>query len=315
MSKERGEDMIQRPPYPQGVAFVEGRYTDMAGAKISVLDWGFLRSDATYDVVHVWNGRFFRLDKHLERFRTSVERLRMTLPYADSAITDILRACVQRAGLEKAAYVEMIMTRGRSPTFSRDPRDAIGNFMAFAIPFSWIANAEQRERGLSIAIASISRIPPESVDSTIKNYHWLDLIAGLYEAFDRGCESVVLVDGAGNVTEGPGFNIFAVKNGRLSTPDRGVLHGITRQTVFDLCRESNLEIQAGPLAVKALREADEVFLSSTAGGIVPITRIDGDPISDGRPGPLSQRLTKLYWEKHSEDAWTTPVAISVRAGE
>ena len=307
MNKEMTVEAFQKPSYPQGVAFVEGRYTDMAGAKISVLDWGFLRSDATYDVAHVWNGRFFRLDKHLARFRHSAERLRMTLPYDDSAITGILRECVQRAGLEKAAYVEMIMTRGVSPTFSRDPRDAIGNFMTFAIPFSWIANAEQRERGLSIAIASISRIPPESVDPTIKNYHWLDLIAGLYEAFDRGSESVVLVDGAGNVTEGPGFNIFAVKNGRLCTPERGVLHGITRQTVFDLCRESNLEIRAAPVPVEALREADEVFLSSTAGGIVPITRIDGEPVSDGRPGPLSQRLAKLYWEKYDEDAWTTPV--------
>jgi branched-chain amino acid aminotransferase len=209
--------------------------------------------------------------------------------------------------LEDAAYVEMIMTRGHSPTFSRDPRDAVGNFIAFAIPFGWIANEEQRQRGLDVAISSVPRIPPDSVDPTVKNYHWLDLVAGMFEAYDQGRENVVLVDGAGNVTEGPGFNLFAVKQGKAYTPEAGVLHGITRQTALDLCAETNVETVAAPLSIDRLKAADEVFITSTAGGIMPVTKLDGAPVGDGAPGPLTQRLAALYWEKHEDPAWTTPV--------
>jgi branched-chain amino acid aminotransferase len=195
--------------FPDGIAYVDGDYRPMSEAKISVLDWGFLRSDATYDVVHVWDGKFFRLDRHIDRFMASIEKLRMTLPVDRDGLARVLNECVRRAGLREA-YVEMILTRGHSPTFSRDPRDAVNNFIAFAIPFGWVMNEEQRARGIDVTIAETKRIPVESVDPTVKNYHWLDLVAGLFEAYDRGGENVVLTDMAGNITEGPGFNIFAV---------------------------------------------------------------------------------------------------------
>src|SRR5690625_3682850 len=162
----------------------------------------------------------------------------------------------------------MICTRGHSPTFSRDPREAINRFIAFAIPFGWIATEEQRERGMSLWIASIPRIPASSVDPTIKNYHWLDLVQGIFEAYDNNAENVVLSDGAGNVTEGPGYNIFAVEGGRIHTPDQGVLEGITRRTALELCQELGLETVVAPLAQERLRRADEVFITSTAGGIM-----------------------------------------------
>ena len=292
--------------YPDGVAFVDGEYGPMSTAKISVLDWGFLRSDATYDVVHVWQRRFFRLDRHLDRFLASVEKLRMTLPYDRAELAAILTECVRRSGFDDA-YVEMICTRGVSPTFSRDPRDAVNRFIAFAIPFGWIANAEQRARGLHIAISQVPRIPPESVDPTVKNYHWLDLVAGMFEAYDRGAENVVLVDLAGNLTEGPGFNLFVVKDGAVATPARGVLEGITRQTALDLCAELGVAASARPVDTDAVRAADEIFITSTAGGIMPVTRVDDAPVGDGKPGPVTGRLLDLYWQKHTDPAWTTPV--------
>lgn len=292
--------------FPDGIAYVDGDYRPMSEAKISVLDWGFLRSDATYDVVHVWDGKFFRLDRHIDRFMASIGKLRMTLPVDRDGLAYILNGCVRRAGFRES-YVEMILTRGRSPTFSRDPRDAVNNFIAFAIPFGWVMNEEQRARGIDVTIAETRRIPVESVDPTVKNYHWLDLVAGLFEAYDRGGENVVLTDMAGNITEGPGFNIFAVKDGRAATADRGVLEGITRQTAIELCRELQIPVDISAVPANALRGADEIFLTSTAGGIMPVTRIDGRPIGDGKPGRITGRLTEMYWAKHDDPAWTTPV--------
>src|SRR5690606_27429453 len=128
--------------YPEGVAFLDGQFVPMSQAKVSVLDYGFLHSDATYDTVHVWNGRFFRLDLHIERFFGGLKLLRMTIPFDREAVAGILHDCVALSG-HRSAYVEMLCTRGASPTFSRDPRDAVNRFMAFAVPFGSVANAEQ----------------------------------------------------------------------------------------------------------------------------------------------------------------------------
>jgi branched-chain amino acid aminotransferase len=96
--------------------------------------------------------------------------------------------------------------------------------------------------------------------------------------------------------------VFALVGGRLITPDEGVLDGITRKTVFELCAETNLEWSAEPLPATTLRSADEVFLSTTAGGLVPITTIDGAKVGDGAPGPVTWRLRDLYWKKR-EAGW------------
>lgn len=293
--------------YPAGVAYMDGQYLPMSEARVSVLDWGFLHSDATYDTVHVWNGRFFRLDLHLDRFHGGVERLRMNLPLAREAIAEILANCVALLGL-RSAYVEMICTRGGSPTFSRDPREATNRFMAFAVPYGSVANAEQLERGLHVAISNTVRIPPSSVDPAIKNYHWLDLVRGLYDAYDRQAETALLLDANGNVAEGPGFNVFVVRGGVLRTPAFGVLPGITRRSVFDLCVECGLPAVAADVSVRELKEADEVFITSTAGGIMPVTRVEGLPIAAGRVGTVTRRLMDLYWAKHEHPEWSTPVA-------
>ena len=292
--------------FPPGIAYIDGQYVPMSEAKISVLDWGFLRSDATYDVVHVWQGRFFRLDKHIDRFLAGIAKLRMELPFSRDKLEEILKQCVRRAELNDA-YVEMVLTRGVSPTFSRDPRDANPTFLAFAIPFGWVANEDQRKRGLDLHIAKIERIPPNAVDPTVKNYHWLDLVAGLFEAYDAGAESVVLVDRDGNICEGPGFNLFAITDGRAITPASGVLHGITRQTALELLDELGVPAAAGTVSAEALKAADEVFITSTAGGIMAVRSVDGQAYPSGAPGPITQQLTELYWVKHSDPDWSQPV--------
>jgi branched-chain amino acid aminotransferase len=292
--------------FAAGAAWIDGDYVPIGEARIPINDWGFVRSDVTYDVVGVWHGRFFRLDKHLDRFFRGIGKLHMTCPFDRHQVTDVLSQCVRLSGLREA-YVEMILTRGVPPQGSRDPRECENRFYVFAIPYVWIASPEKQQTGLDLTVSRVPRIPPQSVDPTVKNFHWGDMVQGLFEAYERGGETAVLTDGSGNITEGPGFNLFASKDGRLITPGEGVLLGITRQTVIDLAERLNVKVEVGILSEATLRAADEVFISSTAGGVIPITRVDGAPVGDGAPGPLTQRLRTMYWDAHDDPAWTLAV--------
>jgi branched-chain amino acid aminotransferase len=292
--------------YADGAAFVDGRFVPVAEARVPILDWGFLRSDATYDVAHVWRGCFFRLEDYLDRFERSMEHLRLSPPYDRSEIRDILIECVRLSGL-RDAYAEVICTRGIPKPGSRDPRDCDNRFYAFVVPFIWIADPEKQERGLHAVIGSKQRIAPESVDPTVKNYHWLDLETGLLESYDRGGETVILVDADDNVVEGPGFNVFAVHDGAISTPDRGVLEGITRKTIIELAASHDIQLAARPVPADELRQAKEVFLSSTAGGVIPVTMVDGETVGNGEPGPLTRQLRAAYWELHDDPRFSLPV--------
>jgi branched-chain amino acid aminotransferase len=290
----------------RGIAFVEGEFVPLADAAVPMLDRGFLRSDTTYDVVHVWQGRYFRLDDHLDRFARSAAGLRMTLPLAREEIVAALTGCVRRAGLADA-YVQMTLTRGVPPPGTRDPRLCQNRFSAFAQPFVWIANAEQRERGLAMIVSETQRIPPEAVDPRIKNFHWLDLTRSIFEAADAGADVAILPDRDGNVTEGAGFNIFARFGRTLVTPDRGVFEGITRLSMIELAPELQLAVAERALPADELRRADEVFITSTAGGVMPVTRLDGAVLGDGTPGTLTRALHDLYWQRHAEGWHATPV--------
>ena len=294
-------------PFAKGCAHIGGQFLPIGDACIPILDTGFLRSDLTYDVVAVWNGKFFRLEDHLDRFEKGWKKLRMKPDIGRHEMSTILFECVRRSGL-KNAYVEMILTRGIDEAGTRDPRTFRNRFYAYAIPYVWIVKSEDQEAGIHLIVAEKTvRIPPEAIDPTIKNFHWGDLVRGLFEAYDRGGYTVVLTDSEGYITEGPGFNIFIYSQGELLTPDSGVLEGITRKTVLDLAGELGIPTRPSRFRARELKQADEVFISSTAGGVMPVTRVDGQPVGAATPGAVTSVICKRYWEAHDEERWTSAV--------
>jgi branched-chain amino acid aminotransferase len=299
------------PPVPLvaefegGCSFCEGAYVPLSEAKISLFDWGFTRSDVTYDVATTWKGAFFRLDVHLDRFFASLEKMRLGIPYSRAQLRDILHGCVRAGGLQDA-YVAMVCTRGVPPRGARDPRLAENRFYAYALPYVWIAPPEKQAAGIDLHVSSRQRIALSSVDPTIKNYHWIDLVQSMFDAYDRGCDTSCVVDAQGCVTEGPGFNVFAVREGIVHTAARGVLEGVSRRTAIELCARLNIPLRVASLPVAVLRGADEVFLTSSGGGVLPIAKIDGLPLP-AFPGPVTKRLQEAYWAIHDEPAHRDPV--------
>jgi branched-chain amino acid aminotransferase len=297
--------------YAAGAAYVNGRYMPIFEASIPLTDWGYRRSDATYDVIGVWRGRFFRLDDHLRRFRASMKAFRMQPQETDDDIRAILNRCVALAGLQDA-YVAVDCLRGRPPAgMPYHPAFARNYITAFAVPWICLLSPEQMRRGAHLVIAETLRIPTRSVDPRAKNFHWADLTKGQFEALDRGAEFCVLLDEEGNVTEGAGYNVFAVTGGRVATPDSGVLEGMTRLSVMELCRELGIPAEIRPMPAHELREADEIFLATTAGGIMPASRIDGRIMGNDMPGQISERLREAFWARREQGWHGTPVDYSV----
>jgi len=298
---------VRTGEFEGGSVFIEGDWKPLSEAKISLFDWGFTRSDATYDVASVWKGAFFRLEDHLDRFFASLAKVRMAIPYSREQVRQILHGCVRAGGLPDA-YVAMVCTRGVPPPGSRDPRLATNRFYAYAVPFVWIAPPDKQRSGIDLHISRRVRIAPESVDPTVKNYHWLDLVQSLFDAYDRGADTSCVVDSDGNVAEGPGFNVFAVRDGVVRTPARGVLEGVSRRTVLELCEALAIPLRVAALPAADLAGADEVFLSSTGGGVLPIAKVDGRPLRGAFPGPVTQRLQGAYWALHDDPRHRDPVA-------
>jgi branched-chain amino acid aminotransferase len=290
-----------------GIAFIDGEYVPSDKAKISVFDLGFSRSDVAYDVVSTWKGLFFRLDDHVDRFLLSCAGTRLSCEYDKDEIKRILAECTYRARLQDA-YVEMLVTRGQflSPG-SRDIRHTKPTFLAYAIPYVWIATPEKQQIGLHVFIAKTPRIPDASVVARYKNFHWGDLTRAQFEALDAGADVAVLCGVTGDLAEGPGFNVFFIKGERLFTPRTNVLEGITRRTVLALAEEIGIPVEAGNYPADALRTADEAFICSTAGGIIPVTTVDDKALGTGKPGPISWRLRELYWEKREAGWLGTPI--------
>jgi branched-chain amino acid aminotransferase len=293
--------------YPHGVGYIDGDYCAKQDMRLPVADLGFLLSDMTYDAVHVRNGRFFRLEDHLERWARSIGIRRFTtLPLDRDGVRNVLMECVRRSGL-RDAMVYLIATRGAAADGLKDLRRCENKFMAWAVPYYGVIAPERMADGVDIIVSSVQRTPPESIDPTVKNFARIDFADALLEAYDRGCEHAVLLDRDGHVTEGRGWNIFALSGGRLVSPDCGVLEGITRRTVIELCRHTNIKAEFGTLSAADLRAADEVFMTSTAGGIMPVRKVDDQLIGGGTRGPVTKRLTDLYWALHDDPAHSTPV--------
>lgn len=289
-----------------GLAYVNGCYSAPAEARISIFDQGFTHGDAVYDVISVWKGRFFRLDDHITRFFESCRHWQLSCALSALDLRRVLARCVLEGGVEEAAYVGVVATRGdyldEEARRRRDLFRTRASLIAYAIPYVWIASPTEQDRGVTLMIAATPRIPSACVPSIAKNFHWGDLVRGRFEAREVGADAAVHLSLDGFVSEGAGFNVFFARNGRLFTPARNVLEGITRAAVIDLAAELGIAVEIGDYSAADLRACDEAFLTSTAGGIIPVRAIENRPFPGDRPGPLSLLIRQQYWT-YREAGW------------
>ncbi len=284
-----------------GCVFLNGEYVAPDEAKMSIFDVGFVWGDCVYDVTSTWKGLFFRLDDHLARFERSIAGFNLPMPYSVAEMRRICAECVDRAGLEDA-YVKVQMTRGVIPNHTRDPRSGAGFFVAYALPYVWLWGEEKCRNGVDLFVAEVERVSSKAIDQRYKNYNRADLVQARFEAYDQGCDDAILCGPDGSLTEGPGYNIFVVKRGKVATPDHNILEGITRRSVAEICGLEGIAYEERSVHPDELKDAEEVFAATTAGGVMPVTRINGEPVGNAHAGIVTSRIQDRYWRER-EAGW------------
>ena len=276
-----------------GAAYIKGRFVPLGEAAIPVTDWGYRRSDVTYDVVSVWNGAFFRLDDHLRRFQASMKSLRLAPPESEEDMRRILTrmrpASRQARGLRGDGLPAWHAEARRA---AATPRTAPIIFVAFAMPWVWVIPEAIQARGAHVVIAETPRIPEVCVDPRVKNFHWGDLTRGQFEASDPA-----------RTTHPPRPRRTGDRRSGLQRFHGHRWHGRLARSRRARGHHAHVRLRAvrghghagprsAPITADEMRNADEVFLATTAGGIMPASRIDGRIMGNDRPGPISARLAR-----------------------
>jgi branched-chain amino acid aminotransferase len=277
-------------------ASVNGSVVPAEQARVSVLDNGFLFGDAVYETLRTYGGRPFHLDRHLERLRASASRLGFAPAFGDEEFAGRIDVLLARAGNEES-YVRMILSRGVGDMSYRFDRVQGPTLVIVAKPFEPPPPKDYVE-GLAVAVVSVRRNHPQALDPAIKSCNLLNNILAVREAQGHGAAEAILLNDSWEVAEGAGTNVFLVRGGQVATPPlaAGILPGITRRVVLDLCRELGITARQEKMDARDLTAADEVFLTSSTREVMPVRSIDGKLVGSGRPGPVQQRILQAYRE-------------------
>jgi branched-chain amino acid aminotransferase len=259
-------------------AYQNGVFCKVRDLQVSILDLGFIHSDATYDVLAVKDGKFVNLQAHLDRFVKSCSGWRIPLKYSKEEIKGILNVLLLKMQSHTTdCLVWIAVTRG-VPT-SGNPRDMMScepNFYAYIKPYFGF-NASN---SATVCLAKQRR--NDSVDQTMKNFAWNDLNLAQWEAIDRGYDTAILLNRHDYITEGPGFNVgFISKDNFVYAPRSNCLRGTTMQLVEKLCEENNKQFFYADISDYTVRhDIAAMFLTSTAGNVIRVTKYENIEFED-----------------------------------
>ncbi len=297
----------EKADFSKAIGHVDGVTTPLDEARLPLRDLGLMYADMTYDVVHVWKGGFFRLEDHLDRFLASCAGLRLDPGMDRAGLRRLLAGLVRRSGLVDA-LVYFACTRGTAVPGTRDPaRHTRHRLFATVTPLILRGQPAEMRRGLHARLVrGIPRIAADSVNPMWKNTHWGDFHRAGWIAKEAGADVAVLLGPDGAVAEAPGFNLVALLDGGLVSPEANVLPGISCRAMFEIAADLGIPARLGRIMPEELARASEIFLTATSCGLFPVTRLDGAAVGQGVPGPVTARLLNTYYDRKNAGWHITP---------
>ena len=270
--------------------------TPPAEAKVSVFDRGFLYGDSVFETVRTYAARPFQLKAHLVRLGRSATPIGLSFPYDVETIAGEVRRVIE-AAVNPESVVRIIVTRGEGTVALLPSPDLKPNLIVIVRPHQDFTD-DVYEKGVELAVVATRRNARLALDPNIKSGNYLNNVLALREAAAAGAFEAVMLNPEGLVTEGTTSNVFMVKDGKLATPHEraGLLRGITRELVLYLAREQGIPLAERDISETELRGAVEIFVTSTLKEVLPVTRLNGKPVSNGAVGPVTRKLQEAFRE-------------------
>lgn len=276
------------------IVYVNGKFVPLTEAKISILDRGFCYGDALFETMRAYDGTLFHLDQHLDRLERGARSIFLKLPVSRQRLQEILYTTLSKNNCSDAV-VRMTLTRGEGAPGKLWQADAIPALVVQVRPHTpppdeWFQN------GVPISLIPNSATPLGGLQEQIKSTNYLSHILARKQAEEHESVEGIMINDQGEICDGTISNIFVAKAGQVSTPavNGYVLAGVTRQVVLRLAEDMGTACQETILKEDDILQGDEVFLTNTGWEILPVNRVDGKPIGDGRPGPLTVELREKF---------------------
>lgn len=280
--------------------WIDGRLVDRAEAKVSVFDHGLLYGDGIFEGIRVYHGKIFECRAHLDRFFDSAKAVRLTLPLSREQLRSAMEETI-KANNFTDCYIRLVATRGvgslgLNPTRCERPSIFIITDLLELYP------REMYEKGMAVITSSVVRNHPNALPPRVKSLNYLNNILAKLEALDAGVPEAIMLNQLGNVAECTADNIFIVRDGHVQTPTTsdGILEGVTRRVMLDLCRKLKIPCTEKTLQRHDLYVSDECFLTGTGAEVIAVTRIDNRTIADGQPGPITRKLREAFHQYTKE---------------
>lgn len=273
--------------------YLNGKFVSRNEATVSVFDHGLLYGDGAFEGIRSYNNLVFKLNEHVDRLYETAHTLMIAIPLTKKQMAEALVATLKINKL-RDAYIRVVVTRGEGD-LGLDPKKCYGKPNIIIITDKITLYPRQLyNEGMEIITVPTVRNCPEALNPRLKSLNYLNNILAKIEASNSGYCEAIMLDHQGYVAECTGDNIFIVKNGIFLTPSQGRLQGITRDTVLALAKKSKITAEERLMTRHEVYTADECFLTGTAAEIIPVVKVDGRVIGDGRPGKLTKKMIKMF---------------------
>ncbi len=276
------------------VIYMNGKLVPEKEAVVSVFDHGFLYGDGVFEGIRAYHGRIFKLEEHVKRLFESAHSIMLPIPGDHDHMVRAVVDTVNANNLNDA-YIRIVVSRGVGD-LGLDPQKCKESQVVIIADKIKLFPEELYEKGLSVVTVATRRNSADALDPKIKSLNYLNNILVKLEANRAGVLEALMMTGQGYICEGSGDNIFIYKKGKLITPPPylGILEGITRETILQLARQEEIQIDEAPFTRHDLYVAEECFLTGTAAEVIPVTEVDRRIIGSGKPGPITRRLMERF---------------------
>jgi len=280
--------------------WIDGKLVDKADAKISVYDHGLLYGDGVFEGIRVYNGKIFECEAHVRRFYDSAKAVRLKIPIGPAELKKVMEETVKANGFNEC-YIRVVVTRGVG-SLGIDPNKCANPSLIVIADLIQVYPKEMFEKGIAVITASTLRMHPSALSPRIKSLNYLNNILARIEANDAGASDAIMLNQEGNVAEATVQNVFIVRDGQVATPTThdGILEGVTRKVMIDLCQKMGISCVEKSIQKLDLYIADEMFLTGTGGEVMPVTKIDGRQIGNGEVGVITKKLKEAFHKRTRE---------------